>query len=362
MQARSSPRWNFVVMSTLQIDPTDPRFAVVVNGNAKGVNRRVISSLDRALHTDDLFLSRRPEDSPRIVRTVVDRGYGTVLTGGGDGTFTFLVTEFLKEAERQNRPMPRFAPLKLGTGNSLAWTMGVRGKTGKALADDVQRLGTHPLSKSKRLVQVEGYQTPFCGLGLDADVLADYTAVKRRLAATPLRPISQGILSYFVGAIGGTLPKKLASESQRCRVVNRGSPAQRIGAGGVPVGAPVRRGDLIYEGPALVASVSTIPCYGFGIRVFPHAEAHADRMQLRIANMSPVSVLTNLPGIWTGEYANLDQLYDYWVDDVEIEMLPSASLQIGGDAHGKRQTLRASLAQKPIQLVGVSLAQSLTQH
>lgn len=349
-------------MSTLQTTPTDPRFAVVVNGNAKGVNRRVISSLDRALHRDDLFLSRRPEDSAGIVRTVVDRGYGTVLTGGGDGTFTLLVTQFLEEVSRQNRPMPRFAPLKLGTGNSLAWTMGVRGKTGKALAADVHRLGTHPLSRPKRLIEVEGFQTPFCGLGLDADVLADYTAVKRRLAATPLRGVSQGILSYFVGGIGGTLPKKLASESQRCRVVNRGAPAQRIGAGGVPIGEPVLDGELLYEGPALIASVSTIPCYGFGIRIFPHADARSDRMQLRIANMSPLSVVTHLPGIWKGEYSNLDQLYDFWVDDVEIEMLPSASLQIGGDAHGKRHTLRARLARKPIQLVGVSKSESATPH
>ncbi len=252
-------------MESQNIGATEQSFAVVVNGNAKGVNRRVISSLDRVLGKDDLFLSKHPEDSARIVRTVVDRGYGTVLSGGGDGTFTLLVTQFLKEVERQNRPLPRFAPLKLGTGNSLAYAMGVRGKTGRALAADVHRLGTNPLSTPKRLIEVEGFQTAFCGLGLDADVLADYTAVKRRLAATPLRPISRGILSYFVGGIGGTLPKKLASESQRCRVINRGAPAQRIGAGGIPIGSPVACGELLYEGPALVTSVSTIPCYGFGI-------------------------------------------------------------------------------------------------
>lgn len=349
-------------MQNPNIDITEPRFAVVVNGNAKGVNSRVISSLDSVLRTDDLFLSHRPEDSPRIVRTVVDRGYGTVLTGGGDGTFTCLVTQFLQESERQNRPMPRFAPLKLGTGNSLAWAMGVTGKTGKALAADVRRLGTHPFTTPKRLIEVEGYNTPFCGLGLDADVLADYTAVKRRLAATPLAPISRGIFSYFVGGFGGTLPKKLASESQRCRVINRGAPAQRIGAHGVPIGEPIATGELIYDGPALVASVSTIPCYGFGIRIFPYAEAHSDRMQLRVANMSPVSVVANLPGIWKGEYSDLDRLYDFWVDDVEIEMAPSASLQIGGDAHGKRETIRAALARKPIQLVGVGNRESATRH
>jgi hypothetical protein len=83
---------------------------------------------------------------------------------------------------------------------------------------------------------------------------------------------------------------------------------------------------------------------------------------LRIANMSPVSVVAHLPGIWKGEYANLDQLYDFLVDDVEIEMSPSASLQIGGDAHGSRKTLRAALAQKPIQLAGHSNTDSPLRH
>ncbi len=78
--------------------------------------------------------------------------------------------------------------------------------------------------------------------------------------------------------------------------------------------------------------------------------------------MSPMSVVAHLPGIWTGEYSNLDQLHDFWVDDVEIEMAPAASLQIGGDAHGKRRSLRASLAQEPIQLVAASNPENAMQH
>lgn len=340
-------------MSGIESQPAGARYAVVVNGNAKGVNSRVITSLDQVMSSEDLFLSECPEDSPGIARTLIERGYGTVLSGGGDGTFTSLVTQVKDEAERRLRPLPRFAPLKLGTGNSLAWAMGVRGSKGRALQEDVRRLGTHPVTTEKRLVEVEGYQTPFAGLGLDADVLADYTAVKRSLADTKLRSVSQGLLSYFVGGVGRTLPRKLVQGTQRVRVINRGAPAQRVGGGGVPVGDPVASGDVIYEGPAVIASVSTIPCYGFGIRVFPHAAVRPDRMQLRVANMNPLTVLAHLPSIWTGQYANPDHMFDYWVDDVEIQVTPSAALQIGGDAHGQRESLRARLSRTPIQLAGV---------
>ena len=65
--------------------PPRERIAVVVNGNAKSVNDEVISTLDQILMGGDLFVSHRLEDSRDIARTLVDRGYGTVLTGGGDG-------------------------------------------------------------------------------------------------------------------------------------------------------------------------------------------------------------------------------------------------------------------------------------
>src|SRR5689334_6370263 len=95
--------------------PTD-RIAVVVNGNARSVTSEVISTLDQILLGGDLFVSRRREEGPELARTIINRGYGTVLTGGGDGTFTAVVTDVVGEAKRQGRPIPRFGFLKLGTG------------------------------------------------------------------------------------------------------------------------------------------------------------------------------------------------------------------------------------------------------
>src|ERR1700733_7708319 len=71
--------------------PRGGRIAVVVNGNAKSVTAQVIETLDQILDSGDLFISRRVEESVAIARTLVDRGYGTILTGGGGGAVTVVV-------------------------------------------------------------------------------------------------------------------------------------------------------------------------------------------------------------------------------------------------------------------------------
>src|SRR3954464_4432739 len=83
------------------------RIAVVVNGNARSVTSEVISTLDQILLGGDLFVSRRLEEGPELARTIINRGYGTVLTGGGDGTFTAVLTDVVREARCQSKPLPR---------------------------------------------------------------------------------------------------------------------------------------------------------------------------------------------------------------------------------------------------------------
>src|SRR5688500_4000941 len=142
------------------IPPPSQRIAVVVNGNAKNVDSEVISTLDQILLGGDLFVSRRLEDARDIARTLLSRGYGTVLTGGGDGTFTVMVTEVVREARRQNKPLPRFGLLKLGTGNALAWVVGAGRTKERGLAADIQRLSEDAGSRLVRLIEVEDYIAP----------------------------------------------------------------------------------------------------------------------------------------------------------------------------------------------------------
>src|SRR6187397_1417486 len=97
------------------------RVAVVVNGNAKQVTEELVETLDQIVQSGDLFVSRSLQEGKEIARLIVERGYPTVLTGGGDGTFVQMVSWIAKVAEETGRTMPRFGLLKLGTGNAMAW-------------------------------------------------------------------------------------------------------------------------------------------------------------------------------------------------------------------------------------------------
>src|SRR5262249_44511734 len=156
-----------------QASPPRGRIAVVVNGTAKSATAEVIETLDQILDSGDLFVSRRVEESEAIARTLVDRGYGTILTGGGDGTFTVVVTAVVNEARRRGAPLPRFGLLRLGTGNSLASVLGAS-KTGerggRGLAADLQRLRSDAGSRRLRLVGAEGVLSPLCGFRIHPGV------------------------------------------------------------------------------------------------------------------------------------------------------------------------------------------------
>jgi len=344
-------------------DPTDPpraenpdrrgvrpragRIAVVVNGNAQSVSDEVITTLDQILDAGDLYVSRRIEDADGIAKSLLDRSYDTILTGGGDGTFTVVVTAVVREAERRGLKPPRFGLLRLGTGNSLAWVVGasVAGKgprVAKALSADIARLRADAGSRMLPLVEAEGMLSPFCGFGVDAIVLRDYAATKQAIARGPLKRVLPGIAAYGVAAVTRTLPSYLLRPASHCRITNRGSDAFRIGERG-GVGPPIREGKVIYEGPATIAAVSTIPYYGFGFRMFPYAEDRPGKMQLRVSTVRTFSFIKHFPEIWRGDYYNPEELFDFFVDAVEIEMDPPTSFQVGGDVLGDRSRILARL-------------------
>jgi len=333
------------------VPPATDRVAVVVNGNARSVTREVISTLDKILLGGDLFVSRRLEEGPELARTIVNRGYGTVLTGGGDGTFTAVLTDVVREARQLGKPIPRFGFLKLGTGNALAWVVGASGSKRRGLAADIERLRQDAGSRPVRFVEVEGLIAPFAGFGVDAVVLQDYELVKQRLMKTALRGVAAGPLSYAIASVTRSIPSYFFRQVPHCRIVNDGEDAHRVGAKGSIVGPPIPKGQTIYEGPARIAAVSTIPYYGFGFRAFPYAEERPDRMSLRISTITPIPFVRNFRSIWRGEYENSSLMFDYLVDAVTFEFDPPTPFQIGGDARGERARVQAVLSPTTVRLV-----------
>ena len=148
-----------------------------------------------------------------------------------------------------------------------------------------------------------------------------------------------------------TFPSYLVRPVPHCRVINEGADAFRIGYNGQIIGAPIPKGSVVFEGKVKLCCASTIPYYGFGLRVFPYAEEREDRMSLRLSTVTVPQFVSNLGAIWRGELQDPKIITDFLVEDVTIEMDPPTSFQIGGDAAGTHRSQRVRLAKEPIQLV-----------
>lgn len=326
------------------------RVAVVVNGNAKQVTEDLVEILDQIVQSGDLFVSRSLEEGQEIADRIVQKGYPTVLTGGGDGTFTQMVTWIVAAATKHEVDPPRFGLLRLGTGNALAWVLGNQNERGKGVVADLGRLRQQGGSRELRLVEVQGVLTPFAGFGVDALALKHFNEVKDVFSKTPiLKRFGTGGLAYATSIMGRTMPQVLVQSERRVRIVNRGEPAQCLGTDGQPVGEPVEEGGTVYEGPFRAVLVSTIPYWGFGARIFPFAEDREDRFNIRVVDIGSLDVVWNIRSIWKGTYRT-DRVHDSLCERVSLHFDDPSALQIGGDAAGTHATAEISLAD-PIQVV-----------
>jgi hypothetical protein len=203
-----------------------------------------------------------------------------------------------------------------------------------------------------RLIEVDDYLSPFCGFGVDATVLLHKEATKKWMLKTPvLRSYTTGELLYAMTVVTMTLPHYALYTMPHCRVINEGGDAYRVGYNGSIIGAPIPKGSVIFEGKTKIACCSTIPYYGFGLRVFPYAEERDDRMSLRLSTVPVATFLRNFGTIWTGAYHDPKVIDDFLVEDVTIELDPPAPFQIGGDPRGARARARMRLSPDPVELV-----------
>lgn len=326
------------------------RIAVVVNGRAKSVNDEVISTLDQILQGGDLFVSRSLQEADEIAEVVVARGYGTVLTGGGDGTFSVMVTKVCQAAIRRNADLPRFGFLKLGTGNALAHVVGASKGGPGGVAADIQRLREDAGSREISLIEVNNVLTPFCGFGADAVVLKDYEGLKKSVRGTPLSGLGRGRMGYVVSSLTRSIPRSVIQKPAHCRVINRGAVCYRVGEAGQQE-CLVGEGEVLFEGAVRLVGAATIPYFGYGFRAFPHAEERPDRMHLRLWNVPTLPLINNFRSIWRGSYQNPRLVADFLVERVEIQMDPATPYQIGGDYEGEATSLTVGLAPRRIRLV-----------
>jgi len=322
--------------------------AVLLNANAKQVSPRVRAALSGLVPAESLFFSRDHDDAHRIADTVVSRGFDTVFTGGGDGTFVSWVNHILDRAETRSEPTPRFGVLALGTGNAVAEMVGA----GRPL-DDLRRHLSGEVLPGRRLdlVTCEGRRTPFAGVGIDAAVLNDYNWLRTRLGAKAGR-LTSGLRGYGLAIALRSAPRQVFQRAPAyCEIVNTGGPAWRLDASGERVGRSVATGELLYAGPCMMAAGSTVPYYGFKLRAFPFAGRRAGTLQVRVATRIPVPALVlQARKIFSGEFQH-PGLLDFEADRVEMSFDRPVPFQVGGDAEGYREKLTLGIATRSVELL-----------
>src|SRR2546423_1028346 len=267
---------------------TQHRVAILLNANAAAVSEHLRRELENFVPAEDIFYSRTLDDARGIARTVLERGYETVLTGGGDGTFVGYVNCLVDEAARpqvvvrggaavqlarHQFRMPRIGVLKLGTGNAVAEFCGSSPRRVGVVEDILRtRSGEVGQAREVHLLTCENKLAPFAGMGIDAAVLNDYMRVRQGFGGGKLQFAVAGGLGYFWSIVGRTVPAHLPPRRlPEGEGGNPRAPARPPGARGKPIGSEIQRGEVLYRGPCRIAAAGAVPCYGFGFQMFPFA-------------------------------------------------------------------------------------------
>jgi len=162
------------------------RIAVIVNGTPRASPMRCSPPSTRSSRRATSSFAQHREGAD-IAKIVLDRGYGTVLTGGGDGT--------VHQRGEQHRALARErgvedAPLRAAAPRHRQLA-GVGGRCssakGRGLAADVQSCRGDAGARPLRLVEVEGILAPFWRLRLDCQRAGDYHKVRDAFASCRCR-------------------------------------------------------------------------------------------------------------------------------------------------------------------------------
>ena len=353
-------------LADLPLAKPDPaRIAVLLNGHPATVTDRVARRLERVIGADHIFRSRSLDEAEAYAREMLQRGYGTIVCGGGDGTLARavnLVHRYVEEAnawrlERYRRfgerqPLlvsPRFASLRLGTGNGLSGVIGSRDPV-----KDLQTIVDFVPGRVQRLplIEMEGERFFFGGMGYDSQVLDDYYWLKARAKNPIMKALMQNVTGYLATVVARTVPRLILGRADvlEARVVNRGR-AFFVDPRRGDFVEEVEPGAVLFEGRAHFISAGTTPFFGYGFRVFPFARMMPGMMSLRAATVGPLAALSHLPSLWKGNYRNATRLHDFLVEDVTVELERPFPYQHSGDPQGLRDRMDLRIADEQLEIV-----------
>lgn len=336
------------------------RTAFVLNANAKNVSDRLIRRLVPMIPAGDLYCSSGMLQANEQFKWILEKGYGQVFSGGGDGTIVATINILNMISSKYRLQLPKIGILKLGTGNALASVLGAE----KATRDVRHIINGGRIAEAKigMVLCEDGTMAPFAGMGHDASVLNDYIAIKKRFQDTKLKPIVCSVLGYALAALTMSIPRQLSMARKPNVVITSSQPCKKlVHHDGKDVEVNIPAGTVLYQGPAPVVSVGSIKVFGCNFTMFPFMGGRSDCIQLRVSSCPMPTLLANMYPIWKGTFRHPD-LHDFLVRDAIVESDSPMPYQIGGDACGYRSRAVFRASNSPIDMVQLVRPSSWGKH
>jgi len=331
--------------------------ALILNRNAKGVNKKVEKKLMGIVGPAQTFVCCCEEDAEHALRKVMaDSECKVVVCGGGDGTVTSLLNLMAKVRgdTASLASSPTMCVLRLGTGNALAYLTGAQ----KNYAEDLESLVQH-LSAQENVPEIptstitltaEGLpeDTPenthcfFAGLGFDARMLQDYMWLRDKTKDNRfLTKMFHNPLGYLVALALRTLPATMRGEHVfHVKVTNLADDAFAMDSRRGDWAIKYEKDQVLYEGETGIMSAGTVPFYGGGFRLFPFAGMRPGYAHIRLSNIHPAVATFNIRPLWNGNYRNHKYIHDFLVKDVMIEVDRPTPLHHSGAFMGTASKVR----------------------
>jgi diacylglycerol kinase family enzyme len=297
-----------------------------------------------------LFLTDDFLQAEKTVDRILSSGeYDVIFTAGGDGTIVYLINAIeqrIRDGLIARDDAPPVGVLKMGTGNALATYLDCRD-----VVEDLRAVsGGSPLVVyDVSMIETNDELHPFAGFGYDAQILNDYDSFKESVRDTPVENYATGLGGYAASIVTRSIPSAFKADKRTARVTSRGH-AVRIEQDTGAVIKEYEAGDVIFEGRIDVLAASTIPYWGFKIRMFNHCARLPGHFQLRCFTGGVIDVLTSLHTFWDGRFPE-ENIRDFLVEDVQVEITNGAmAYHVAGDPAGFEREVEWKIAPRPARL------------
>jgi diacylglycerol kinase (ATP) len=244
----------------------------------------------------DVAFTEQPRHATQLAREAIERGVGTVLAAGGDGTFSEVVAGVLESGAASQTEL---GLIPLGSGGDFPRTLGLTSDAGAAV--DVIADGYVKCIDAGRIRHMDtdgkarsGFFVNEASVGISAEVAVYVDSASKRLGGTA---------AFAQGAIRGIV--EFRPNPVRVRI----------------------DGEVVFEGEVTLVSVSNGRYFGGAMKIAPDAELDDGVFDVVIGARftKPQLLFRLLPSLYSGSHVRYEGVFVHRGSRVELEPLDDDS-------------------------------------